>query len=176
MPSDESHVSADTNKRTLEHEILRDTAISINAVSRKPTEEPFIPIGHIFLDSKNPDAEHLDLDLPSDNVFWIKTFYVRRTIQGKGIGRAAMDEVEAMAVREPLLAKTLMLDTIHRDHQKDEEFAKLAFGGVPKTTNQEWYARRGYRLIKTVSGYYDTPDQDGKVWDLKTVFMRKDIA
>jgi hypothetical protein len=35
-----------------------------------------------------------------------------------GIGRAAMDEVEAMAVREPLLAKTLMLDTVQKDDQR----------------------------------------------------------
>jgi hypothetical protein len=33
-----------------------------------------------------------------------------------------MDEVEAMAVREPLLAKTLMLDTVQKDDQKREEF------------------------------------------------------
>ncbi|KAJ5130545.1 uncharacterized protein N7515_006584 [Penicillium bovifimosum] len=159
----------------IEHAILQDTATSLNAVPRQPTGKAFIPIGHISLDSKNPDAEHIDLDLPSDNVFWIKTFYVSRTIQGKGIGRAAMDEVEAMAVREPLLAKTLMLDTVHQDDQKNEEFAR-ATGGAPKMTNQEWYARRGYRLIKTVPGYYDVLDSKGEVWHIRTVFMRKDIA
>jgi hypothetical protein len=104
-------------------------------VPRQPTEESFIPIGHISLDSKNPDVEHIDLNLPSGNVFWIKTFYVSRTIQGQGIGRAAMDEVEAMAVRESLLAKTLMLDTVYKDDQKSEEFAIATFGGVPKVSS-----------------------------------------
>ncbi|KAJ5960483.1 uncharacterized protein N7479_007633 [Penicillium vulpinum] len=174
--------------------MLQDTATTINAVSRQPTKEFFIPIGHISLDSKNPDAEHIELDLPVKKIFWIKTFYVRQSIQGQGIGRAAMDEVEAMAVREPLLAKILMLDTVQKDDQKREEFANATYGGVPKvsliiqfdvlgqtpyrlqTTNEEWYARRGYRLIKTVQNYYQVLDKNGKIWDTKTVFMRKDIA
>ncbi|CAP94240.1 hypothetical protein EN45_019160 [Penicillium chrysogenum] len=160
----------------IEDEMLQDTATTINAVPRQPTKESFIPIGHISLDSKNPDAEHIELDLPAENVFWIKSFYVRQSIQGQGIGRAAMDEVEAMAVREPLLAKTLMLDTVQKDDQKREEFANATYGGVPKSTNEEWYARRGYQLIKTVQNYYHVEDKNGKVWDTKTVFMRKDIA
>jgi GNAT superfamily N-acetyltransferase len=179
---------------TSEDEKLQDTATAINAVPRQPTEECFIPIGHISLDSKNVEAEHIDLDLPSKNIFWIKTFYIRQHIQGQGIGRAAMDEVESMAVREPLQAKILMLDTVQKDDQKREEFANATFGGIPKvsgllkfeifdqvthymqTTNEEWYSRRGYRLIKTVQNYYRVADKNGKVWDTKTVFMRKDIA
>ncbi|KGO42117.1 Acyl-CoA N-acyltransferase [Penicillium expansum] len=160
----------------IENEMLQDTATTINAVPRQPTKESFIPIGHISLDSKNPDVEHIELDLPAVNIFWIKTFYIRRSIQGRGIGRAAMDEVEAMAVREPLLAKILMLDTVQKDDQKREEFANVTYGGIPKTINQEWYARRGYRLIKTAQDYYQDPDKNGKVWDTRTVFMRKDIA
>jgi len=113
-------------------ETLEDTATAINAIPRQPTKEIFIPIGHISLDSKNPEAEHIGLDLPSESVFWIKTFYVSQSIQGQGIGRAAMDEVEAMAVREPLVAKTLMLDTVQKDDQKREEFAIATYGGVPK--------------------------------------------
>lgn len=45
-----------------------------------------------------------------------------------------------------------------------------------QVTNQEWYARRGYRLAKTVQNYYQVPDKRGNIWDTKTVFMRKDIA
>lgn len=43
-----------------------------------------------------------------------------------------MDQVEAMAVREPLLAKTLMLDTMHKDDQKRDDFALDQFGYIPK--------------------------------------------
>ena len=45
-----------------------------------------------------------------------------------------------------------------------------------QATNEEWYARRGYQVIKTVQDYYRVSDKNGKVWDTKTVFMRKDIA
>lgn len=45
-----------------------------------------------------------------------------------------MDEVESMAVREPLLAKILMLDTVQKDDQKREDFAKVTYGGIPKVS------------------------------------------
>lgn len=113
---------------------MSDTAISLNAVPRDPSHQSFIPIGHISLDTKNPDAADLELEIPSDSVYWIKTFFVQHSLQSKGIGRAAMDEVEAMAVNEPLLAKTLMLDTVERGDQLREEFAKATYGGIPKVS------------------------------------------
>ncbi|KAJ5861428.1 uncharacterized protein N7529_008738 [Penicillium soppii] len=174
LPSDESQARADVGKE--EKETLEDTATTIYAVPRQPTKERFVPIGHISLDAKDPESEKIDLDIPSEGVFWIKTFYVSQSVQGQGIGRAAMDEVEAMAVREPLSAKILMLDTVQKDDQKREEFAIATFGSVPKSTNEEWYTRRGYQVIKTVQNYYGVADRNGKVWDTKTVFMRKDIA
>lgn len=151
-----------------------------------------MPIGHISLDSKNKDAERLDLDIPTEGVFWIKTFFVRQSLQSRGIGRAAMDEVESMAIREPLWARTLMLDTIQRDDQMREDFAKATYGTVPKVrafmsclyldsylrlqvTNEDWYGRRGYRPIGTVLNYYDVRDRSGMKWDMTTIFMRKDI-
>ncbi|KAB8220226.1 hypothetical protein BDV33DRAFT_172716 [Aspergillus novoparasiticus] len=158
-----------------ERETLIDTAVSINAAARQPTQEDFIPIGHISLDSKNKKAEKLDLDIPSENVFWIKSFFILHNLQGKGIGRATMNEIERIATREPLCAKTLMLDTVERGDQLREEFAKATYGGIPKITNQDWYSRRGYRSLKIVQNYYDSKDRNGKVWDTKTIFMRKDL-
>ena len=84
------------------------------------------------MDSYNPDAKDLDLGLPSTDTFWIKTFYVLHCLQSKGVGRAAMDEVESLAAREPLNAKCLVLDTVHRDDQLKEDFAKAFWGAVPK--------------------------------------------
>ena len=43
-----------------------------------------------------------------------------------------MDEVESLAAREPLNAKCLVLDTVHRDDQLKEDFAKAFWGAVPK--------------------------------------------
>lgn len=114
--------------------MLQDTAVTINGVARKISRMNFIPIGHISLDAQNPDAKTIGLDLPSERVFWIKSFYVARSLQGMGIGRATMDEVEAIAVREPLCAKTLMLDTVQKDDQKREQFAMIVYGGIPKVS------------------------------------------
>ncbi|CAG8077942.1 unnamed protein product [Penicillium salamii] len=175
-------------------EELQDTATSINAVRREPSRRTFIPVGHISLDSENPDNEGVELDIPESNAFWIKTFYVIHAVQSQGVGRAAMDLVEEMAVREPLNAKTLLLDTVHKDDQLQEDFAVATYGSVPKvrlsgldifmiithtlqSATQVWYARRGYRLIKTLPHHYkNIPDKNGKYWDMRTVFMRKDIG
>ncbi|KAJ5291054.1 hypothetical protein N7478_000305 [Penicillium angulare] len=178
LPFDDSGATAQM-KSLLDpksNEELQDTATSINAVSRQPSHKTFIPIGHISLDSVNPDAKDNELDIPKVDSFWIKTFYVTQSLQSQGVGRAAMDEVEDMAVREPLNAKTLLLDTVEKDDQLREEFAIISFGGIPKVANEVWYARRGYRLIKTVQNYYNIADKNGKYWDTKTVFMRKDIS
>ena len=93
-----------------------------------------MPIGHISLDAQNPEAAGIELDLPLEGVYWIKTFFVRQTAQGQGIGRAAMDAVEDMATREPLNARILMLDTVQKDDQKREEFALATYGEVPQVS------------------------------------------
>ncbi|KAF4303914.1 acyl-n-acyltransferase [Botryosphaeria dothidea] len=134
------------------------------------------PIGHISLDSGNPEARHLGLPLPDSGVYWIKTFYVSHVLQNKGVGRAAMDMIEAMAVEEPLCAKVLALDTVHKDDQIRPEFFEANGQQPRKMTNHEWYARRGYREIKVAQNYYTEPDSTGKVWDIKTVFMRRDVG
>lgn len=67
-------------------------------------------------------------------LFWIKTFFVSKAFQSKGIGRTAMDEVESMAVREPLLATMLMLDVISGEDQLREEFALATSGIIPKVS------------------------------------------
>lgn len=87
---------------------------------RAASNRRFIPVGHISLDAgKTSDASQLGIDLPSEGVFWISTFFVTRALQSKGIGRAAMDEIEAMATREPLRARTLMLNTVEKEAQLD---------------------------------------------------------
>ncbi|KAJ5591841.1 uncharacterized protein N7459_002210 [Penicillium hispanicum] len=174
LPSDDSQtVDSNTSK---EKSTLQDTAVAINAVPREPTQKSFIPVGHISLDNGNPDAAKIDLGLPTEGVFWIKTFYVSQSIQGQGIGRAAMDEVEDMATREPINAKILMLDTVQKDDQRRNEHAKANHGGAPKVTNEEWYSRRGYRLIKTVQNYYPVADEDSEARGTRAVFMRRDIS
>ncbi|KAL2689460.1 hypothetical protein Neosp_003514 [[Neocosmospora] mangrovei] len=151
---------------------LVDTAAAIRAKPRTPTQEPIYPVGHISLDDENLEAAHLNLDFPETDVYWIKTFYVSKALQSKGIGRAAMDIAEAMAVNEPLCAKTLALDTLHKDSAR--RMALEETGQVLKTTNHEWYERRGYRLIHKQHNHYW--DAHGEAPDMWTVFLRRDIA
>ncbi|KAF4975581.1 hypothetical protein FZEAL_7653 [Fusarium zealandicum] len=149
-----------------EKDPLTDTAHSVGGSPRKATQAAIFPVGHISLDTGNAVAGHLNLDLPTRGVYWIKTFYVSKALQSKGIGRAAMDTVESMAVNEPLYAKTLALDTIHKEDSRRQVLE--ATGQLPKMTNHEWYERRGYRAIHSEQDFYDL--------HLKTVFMRRDIA
>lgn len=114
--------------------MLHDTADSVNGVARQPSQVAFVPIGHISLDSKNKDAEMVGLEIPSEGVFWIKSFFILQSLQGQGIGRAAMDAVEEMAAREPLWAQSLMLDTVTKEHQMREDFATSTYGAVPKVS------------------------------------------
>lgn len=158
-----------------DREKLLDTATSIYAAKREPTQAEFIPIGHIGLDSKNKKAEELDLEIPSEGAFWIKSFFVLHDFQGKGIGRVAMDEIERIAAQDPLNARILMLDTVERGDALREEFAKATYGGLQKVPNQDWYSRRGYRSLGIVQNYYHIKDKNGKVWDTKTIFMRRDL-
>ncbi|CAM1502189.1 Fc.00g041730.m01.CDS01 [Cosmosporella sp. VM-42] len=155
---------------------LRDTGASVRGVSRTPTQSQFYPVGHISLDAINPDVKTIELDLPSKDVYWIKTFYVSHALRANGIGRASMDAVESMAVDEPLCARTLALDTLYKEDQNNPEIGLGYYGQIQKMSNQEWYGRRGYRPIKIARDFYVTPDRKGVFWDLRTVFMRKDIS
>jgi GNAT superfamily N-acetyltransferase len=105
-------------------------------VSREATQKEFVPIGHISLDARNIGVEKVGIASSAPGLFWVKSFFVSGALQSKGIGRAAMDEVELMATREPLLATTLMLDVIPGEDQMREEFALATFGSIPKVINQ----------------------------------------
>ena len=106
-----------------------------------------------------------------------------------------MAMAESMAINEPLCAKTLALDTVCKEDQLREDFAIAYFGEVPKVlslsllkrifvtslnskqfSNQGWYEKMGYQVIKIVNAYDTTPDRTGKVWDFRGVFLKKNIV
>ncbi|RGP78670.1 hypothetical protein FLONG3_3207 [Fusarium longipes] len=118
---------------------LVDTADSLRAKPRVPSHTKFYPVGHISLDDTNEKSGTFVLDLPTDGVYWIKTFYISKALRSKGIGRAAMDIVESMAIDEPLCAKTLALDTAEKENQKRIYIAKT--GSEPGSTNQDCYVK-----------------------------------
>ncbi|KAK1961814.1 hypothetical protein LY78DRAFT_661791 [Colletotrichum sublineola] len=177
-PDRDAKLAKHVSEYPKETEPIVDTAQSIFAVSRKPTGTPFHPVGHISLDVDNPRAEPLDLPIPKENVFWIKSLYVSFALQSSGIGRAAMDMVEAMAAGAPLCARTLMLDTLSKEDQLRKESAVVDQVQMPATPTQAWYERRGYKLIRTVNNFYGYPatDPDGNPVVRRTVFLRKDFV
>ncbi|KXH61476.1 hypothetical protein CSAL01_03887 [Colletotrichum salicis] len=161
-----------------EKDPMLDTADSISATPRTPTGASFHPVGHISLDIDNPAAAPLNLPIPKDHVYWIKSLYVSFALQSCGIARAAMDLVESMATSEPLCAKTLMLDTVSKEDQLRKESMVVAQGKLPPTPTHAWYERRGYRLIHTINNFYGFPekDPDGNLLIRRTVFLRRDLV
>ncbi|KAL6917600.1 hypothetical protein ACHAPO_000591 [Fusarium lateritium] len=149
---------------------LIDTAFSLRGKPRTPSHTKFHPVGHISLDHTNEKKGDFVLDLPEEGVYWIKTFYISKALRSKGIGRAAMDLVESMAIDEPLCAKTLALDTAQKDTQK--RLYREKTGSELASSNQDWYERRGYRLIHTEPNFYTDPEEP----PVDAVFLRRDIA
>jgi hypothetical protein len=89
----------------LETEPIANTATSLGGMSRTPDPtKAFVPVGHISL---NAGGE----DFVLEGSYKIAYFYVSTALQGGGLGRAAMDAVEGMAVSQPLCAKALWLST-----------------------------------------------------------------
>ena len=109
---------------------LIDTATTVRGIYRTPTRESFNPVGHISLDMEFPAAEPLGLTPPGG--IWIKSLYVSNALQSSGLGRAAMDALEAMAGKEPLSARALMLDAVCKEDQMREDFATSFYGYLPK--------------------------------------------
>jgi GNAT superfamily N-acetyltransferase len=102
---------------------LLDTATSLAGKPRttQRLSESFTPVGHISLDFYNEDPSLAD---PSKGIYYISTFYVSRALQGGGLGRAAMDAIERMAIEPPLNARVLALDTLSREQALDDDFWK----------------------------------------------------
>ncbi len=100
-----------------EEEELVDSASSLGGKPREPTIEKFLPIGHISLytEYETPGLE-FTVFKPEEGVCWIATFYISHVLQSAGLGRAAMDTIEATATSHPLNAKVLALSTVARDY------------------------------------------------------------
>ena len=72
-----------------------------------------------------------------EGLYGISNFYVSRALQGSGLGRAAMDTVENLAISEPLCAKTLALNAINKDDPDREEKYKALGLTIPPASVSE---------------------------------------
>jgi hypothetical protein len=86
-------------------------------------EKRFIAVGHISLNKEYESPEHAE---PAEGLYWFANFYISAALQFMGLGRAAMDAVESMAISEPLCVKTLALSTVANEYEaRDERWAAL---------------------------------------------------
>jgi hypothetical protein len=90
----------------LEAKPIADTATSLGGKSRTPSPaNTFIPVGHISLEA---DSDGDDRTVS----YGVSTFYISTVLQSGGLGGAAMDAIEHMAISQPLCAKSLWLRTV----------------------------------------------------------------
>ena len=98
---------------------LVDSASSLGGKPRTSNAaNGLIPVGHISL---NKEYETAGFAEPAEGLYWISTFYISSVLQSLGLGRAAMNAVESMAIAEPLCAKTLALSTVASEYESKEE-------------------------------------------------------
>lgn len=149
----------------------------------EPTTSPAIPIraGHISLDSYSTFNDP-DLAVADKSILTIQTFFILPEYRALGLGRTAMDQVEAMATREPYgspRCRYLTLNTLSKRYIYDEgpEWKGIweRIGeDMPVFSNQEWYERRGYVVWKEEPRYPNTADGEDIL--LVAAFMRKKVS
>ncbi|PVH76826.1 hypothetical protein DL98DRAFT_517678 [Cadophora sp. DSE1049] len=154
---------------------LLDTATSLGGKPRPGMEitgTEFMPVGHISLNTEYEEPGYVDAE---EGLYFIATFWISPSLQSLGLGRASMDAVEKMVTSEPLNARVLALSTVANEYEgKSERWAALE-REPPALSNQDWYARRGYVVFKTVKEKWSEKDKAGKEWWFAGVFMRKEI-
>ena len=117
-PLQHEKLSRHTSQNPMQANPISDTATLLHGATRTPSPSySFHPVGHVSLDSSNADSPNADPTLAEapEHIYHITSLYISQALQGTGLGRAAMDAVEAQAVRYPLFAKVLTLDTLARE-------------------------------------------------------------
>ncbi|CZR55211.1 uncharacterized protein PAC_05098 [Phialocephala subalpina] len=179
-PEKDAKLLKHTTAHPSEKEPLLDTATSFGAKPRTIPlpQRSFVPVGHICLG--RPTAHYTDAETGFDpneqGVYGISNFYVSRALQGSGLGTAAMNTIENIAISEPLCAKVLALNAINKvDNEREEKYKALGLV-IPEFSNQEWYERRGYQRYKETEKCFSKVDSTGKSWYWNAVFLKKDIV
>jgi len=153
---------------------LSDSCRSLDGKPRDIPQPPrtFFPVGHISLDSQYDDPELAD---PNRGVYYVSTLYISNALQGSGLGRAAMDVVEVMATEPPFNGKALALGTLAREHAISEFWVKVHIPPF-KVCHQDWYARRGYEVVKYKDDAIVDTDPTGQIRSFRGVYMKKLIS
>ncbi|ORY69300.1 hypothetical protein BCR35DRAFT_308103 [Leucosporidium creatinivorum] len=143
-----------------------------------PSPDPsFAPIGHVSLDWYD-DAGEKELASKDDGIVTISTFFILKSQQGRGLGNAVMDELEALAGTSTFGAKTITLNTLDGDQATDTaRWVNLPGGFNPSARfNERWYLRRGYKTFRRAVPRYKEKGIDGSDLFLDAVYMRKEVV
>ncbi|KAF2234556.1 hypothetical protein EV356DRAFT_501419 [Viridothelium virens] len=156
---------------------LTDTAGQVRLVSRVPSEQQFVPIGHIALDIHAPEEDE-KLGLPRSGVVWVHQLYISYALQSEGFGVAAMSKAEQLATSEPLNASIMAVDTMVKEMHMDAAIQKISYDdrGLPRPTksNEEWYMRLGYQIFARTKEGYKKRHSSGTI-ALEIAFLKKSL-
>ncbi|KAI1335864.1 hypothetical protein F5Y15DRAFT_396733 [Xylariaceae sp. FL0016] len=160
---------------------LLDSAMTMNLEHRTPSEKSFAPIGHVALNKNpTPDLEPYIEELQGDDVFWIASLYISQALQSKGLGRSVMAHLEELVTRAPLNGQAVALDTVQRDFQvstlAEEKWWKPMGLPMPKVSNQDWYLRQGYEMIKVLEKIRTVVAPTGEPIVITLILLKKDLV
>ncbi|KAM0169733.1 hypothetical protein ACHAPC_005745 [Botrytis cinerea] len=161
-----------TTHYPLESEPLIDSATTFNAQPRTPPSPPhsFFPIGHIALEVQPSSPTS-----PS-STYKISGLYISGALRSLGLGRATMDTMETLASSAPISAQKLILEVIANEYPgKEERNVALKVKKQP-VERQDWYARRGYRIVGMKDGMWPEKDDEGRVWTARCLFMERVVG
>jgi ribosomal protein S18 acetylase RimI-like enzyme len=143
-------------------------------------------VGHIAIDSKTANSEDTDLANPDGSVLEITNVFVLPEHRGGGIARAAFEEAERLAIKEPYgspKCKYVALTTftgrfLYKDSEDKAEhdyFSNPRAETANMTMNIPWYERMGYEVFRTAPRWpYNL--KDGTDIIAVAAFLRKPVS
>lgn len=138
------------------------------------------PIGHVALDLRPATDQRLGLssNKKEERIVWVAGLYVSHTLQGGGIGREVMRQVELLARQQPLNATCVVLETMPREQYLTSLLIRWAFEArgkpMPTVSVQDWYERQGYvEYAREETGYKFEDPVTGEKEDIQNLIMWK---
>ncbi|KAL4787018.1 hypothetical protein BJX76DRAFT_51848 [Aspergillus varians] len=150
--------------------------ITVSSADPSPDgEQTTIRAGHISLNAYAEPADH-DLANAEKTNLTISSFFILPKYRAGGLGRSAMERIEALATGQPYGSPNceyITLDCMSKRHYHDEVMG-LVVKAVMPICNQEWYEKQGYVAWKEEPRYEHTmPDKTKFVFC--ATFMRKRV-
>lgn len=170
------------NTTLQEAENIYDTATTQWKLQREPSSRPMRPIGHVALDLRPATDQRLDLTSnKEERIVWVAGLYVSHTLQGSGLGREVMRQVERLARQHPLNATCVVLETMPREQYLTSLLIRRAFEArgkpMPTISVQDWYERQGYvEYAREETGYKFEDPVTGEKEDIQNLIMWKRFA